>query len=248
MPNVASTAGDCFNRIAKANGFFNYLTVYNHDDNAAAFPNPNQLEEGSTVKVPEKKMKTFDLPLDAEKKLKIVRKKTKLRVKIVRADVSETPGIEKAQLKIGDKKVSDTTGSLDVEDIDPTLTTASLTVKLSKPPAYAKPPATATGAANQYPRPLVADDFDDPETDWPQKGATIKWDLQVGHLEPHTVTSGVLQRLENLGFTSPVQKTEDDATRRAVRTYRRFVESLAPPSDTGAVADIRASIKARHDD
>ena len=34
MPDVTSAAGDCFNRIAKAQGFFNYLTVYNHDTNA----------------------------------------------------------------------------------------------------------------------------------------------------------------------------------------------------------------------
>jgi hypothetical protein len=248
MPNTTSAPGDCFSRIAKANGFFNYLSVYTHDDNATTFPNPNQLEEGSTVKVPEKKMKAFDLPLDAEKKLKIVRKKTRLRVKLVQADVAKTPGIAKATLKIGDKKASGTTGSLDLEDIDPALTTASLTVTLSNPPPYAKPPATAKGVANQHPPPIVADDFDDPETVWPKKGATLSWDLQVGHLEPHTTTTGILQRLENLGFTCPVQKAEDDGTRRAVRTYRRFVENQTPPADTGAVADIRANIKARHDD
>jgi hypothetical protein len=41
---------------------------------------------------------------------------------------------------------------------------------------------------------------------------------------------------------------EDAPTRRAVRTYRRFVESKVAPNDTDAVADIQANIRARHDD
>jgi hypothetical protein len=94
----------------------------------------------------------------------------------------------------------------------------------------------------------VPGDFDDDATVWTRTGETITWNLEVGSLEPHTATRGVLQRLQNLGFTCPVQQAEDDDTRRAVRTYRRFVETLTPPNDTSAVADIRNHIKARHDD
>jgi hypothetical protein len=121
-------------------------------------------------------------------------------------------------------------------------------VTLANPAAYAAPPSTTAGVANQYPPPIVVTDFDDPKTVWPKKGETISWTLQVGYLEPHTVIRGVLQRLENLGFTCPVQKVEDAATHRAVKTYRRFVESLVAPNDTDAVADIQANIRGRHDD
>lgn len=247
MPNVTSTAGDCFARIAKAQGFFNYRTVYNHDDNAAQFPNPNQVEEGSSVKVPEKKMKAFDLPVDAEKKFKVVRKKTNLRVKICMADVAQVPEISKATLTIGSKKATATSGTLDIDDIDPSLTSASLTIALANPAAHAGPPAPTAAVADQYPPAIVVADFDDPATVWPKKGETFVWQLQVGHLEPSTVTRGVLQRLENLGATCPVSKTEDDATKRAVRCYRRFAEAMIPPADTSAAADIAGHIKTRHD-
>ena len=248
MPNITSTPGDCFNRIAKAQGFFNYRSVYDHDNNATTFPNPNQIEEGSTVKVPEKKMKAFDLPLDAEKPFKIIRKPTNLQIKICRADVGQLTTITKATLDFGGKKTVSGTPTLIHHDIDPLVTTASLTVELEKPPAYAAPPATDAGVANQYPPPIKAPDFDDPKTEWPKKGDTIVWSLQIGSLEPHTVTRGVLQRLENLGFTCPVQKVEDVKTQRAVKTYRRAVENKVPPADTAAAADIMAHIKARHDD
>lgn len=248
MADIISTAGDCFNRIAKAQGFFNYLSIYQHADNQAKFPNPNQLALGSTVKIPEKVMKVFSLPLDAEKKFKLVRKLTKLTVKICKADTSQLPGIAKATLEIGGKKASGRTGLLVIDDIDASLVAASLMLELTKPPPFSAAPATAKGVADQYPPPIVAGDFDDAKTVWPKKGETLSWNLQVGHLEPHTVIQGVLQRLVNLGFTCPVQIMEDAATGRAIRTYRRFVESKASPADTVAAADIAGHIKARHDD
>ena len=248
MADVTSTAGDCFNRIAKANNFFNYLTVYNHSDNATNFPNPNCIEEGSTVKVPDKQVRAYALPLDNEKNFKVIRKKTKLRIKICKADVAQTPAMDKATLVIGAKKATGTTGTLEIDDIDPQLTTATLTVELSKPPAYAAPPATPTKTEDLYPPGIIAADFEDSKTEWPKKGETITWALQVGSLEPHTVTRGVLQRLVNLGFKCPIQKTEDADTGWAVRTYRRAVENKVKPADTAAVADIQAHIKPRHDD
>src|ERR687886_719953 len=105
MPDIVTTPGDCFNRVAKANGFFNYRSVYDHSTNAASFPNPNQVEEGSTIKVPEKQMKAFDLNLDAEKPFKIIRKPTNLKIKICKADVSQALTIKKATLVLGGKKI-----------------------------------------------------------------------------------------------------------------------------------------------
>jgi hypothetical protein len=247
MPNVISSAGDCFASIAKSEGFFNYRSIYDHDDNAAKFPNPNQIEEGSTVKVPDKKMKAFDLILDGEKKFKIDRKKVKLHVRICKADTAQAPEIAKATLALGGKKAAGK-DNLEIDEIDSAATAATLTVVLSKPRAYAAAPATEKGVADQYPPPIVADDFDDPKTVWPKTGETFSWQLQVGHLEPQAVTRGVLQRLQNLGYTCPVSKAEDDATKRAVKCYRRFVEAKDPPADTDAAADIADHIKTRHDD
>ncbi len=249
MPDVTSAAGDCFNRIAKTNGFHNYLTVYNHSDNATQFPNPNQVIEGSTVKVPDKTMKAFDVKLDAETKFKIIRQKCKLRVKLCKADVSQTPATSSAELKIGAKSLkAASAGLFEIDDIDANETAATLSIKLADPPAHQKAPATPAATANQYPPRVVHEDFDDPATVWPRKGENITWNLEVGSLEPHTTTKGVLQRLHNLGFQCPVQSAEDDDTKRAVQTYRRAVENLAPPNDTSAVADIRGNIKTRHDD
>ncbi len=247
MPDITSVAGDCFARIARAHGFHNYLTVYNHADNATAFPNPNQVVEGSTVKVPEKQMKAYDLPVDAQKSFKIIRKPTRLEVRLCLADVSKTPALAKATLEIAGKKAAGGAATLAIEDIDPTALAATLTVVLAKPAAYAKAPPTTAAVANQYPPAIVAADFDDPETVWPKKGETIAWQLQVGQLEPATETRGVLQRLVNLGGVCPVTKAEDADTQRAVRCYRRHAEALVPPADTAAVADIRAHIQARHD-
>jgi len=248
MPDVTSAAGDCFNRIAKNNGFFNYLTVYNYDDNAANFPNPNQLVLGSTVKVPDKRMKAFDVKLDAETKFKIIREKCKLRVKVCKADLSAAT-TSSVQLTIGAKSSkAANSGLLEIADIDANETAATLVVKLADLPAYQKAPPTPAAVANQYPPRVVPEDFDDPATVWVRKGETVTWNLEVGSLEPHTVTRGVLQRLHNLGFSCPIQTAEDDDTRVAVRTYRRAVENLDPPGDTSAVADIQDNIKGRHDD
>jgi hypothetical protein len=248
MPNITTVAGDCFASIAKAQGFFNYLSIHGHADNAAKFPNPNQVEVGSTVKVPEKQIKAFDLPLDTPKKFKVVRYKTKLQLNLCKADVAQVPDIASATLVIGGKKASGSTGVLEIDDIDPALTAGSLKLVLKPPAAYAAAPATTAAVANQHPPAIVATDFDDPKTIWPKAGATITWQLEVGHLEPHTVTRGVLQRLQNLGFNSPVAQAEDAATQRAVKCYRRSAENKASPADTSAVADIRAHIKSRHDD
>lgn len=248
MPDVTAAAGDCFSRVAKAEGFHNYLTVYNHADNATVFPNPNCVEVGKTVKVPEKAMKLFDLPLDGEKKLKIARKPTKLRVDLCTADAATAPKIAKAKLILGAKSAVGKNTSMELTDIDELATQAKLSVVLAKPAKFKGPPATAKGAADQHPPAIVAGDFDDPATVWPKTGHVFEWTLQVGHLEPHTTVRGVLQRLENLGFVCPVQQAEDAATGRAVRTYRRAVENKADPDDTTAVDDIRAHIKTRHDD
>ena len=69
---------DCFESIAASNKFFNYQTVYGFDDNAAQHPHPNQLVEGSVVKIPDKVQKTVNLTLDATNVFVVVQRKTKM--------------------------------------------------------------------------------------------------------------------------------------------------------------------------
>lgn len=249
MPDVTTAAGDCFNRIAKANGFFNYLTVYQHADNATQFPSPNHVAVGATVKVPDKKMAAFDVRLDKETKFNVIRQKCKLRIKLCEADVAKVLSTANVLLTVGTKTAkSAKSGLLEIEDVDANETAATLVVTLSNPPAFKKPPATPKVAADAYPPRVLHEEFDDPAPDWPAKGDTVTWTIEVGSLEPHTTVKGVLQRLSNLGFTCPVQAAEDAATQLAVRTYRRSAEDKKPPDDTTAVDDIRAHLKARHDD
>ena len=86
MPNHAVVPGDCFNSIAKSEGFYNYLTVYNQGTNRTNFPNPNMLEEGTTVDVPDKKPKKAPLNLDAKTGFVVDRQKTKFRVVLLDTD------------------------------------------------------------------------------------------------------------------------------------------------------------------
>ena len=71
MSDKSVSPGDCFASIAKANGFFNYRTLYDHADNAALKAkriNPNQLVEDDVVRVPDKRQKWLPLQLDGTKK------------------------------------------------------------------------------------------------------------------------------------------------------------------------------------
>jgi N-acetyl-anhydromuramyl-L-alanine amidase AmpD len=77
----------------------------------------------------------------------------------------------------------------------------------------------------------------------PDEKTKVVWTLEVGALEPNSETRGSLQRLFNLGYTTPVQKTTDADTQRAVRAFQIFEKKAT----TGALADIKADVEAKHD-
>jgi hypothetical protein len=241
--------GDCFNSIAKANGFFNYQTLYNHGDNAtlkAHRSNPNMLAEGDVVKIPAKKQKKIALTIDQENPFVVKRQPTKLRL-IVQDAVGKVPQVETVAFRLGPLKAGvkpDAKGLLEYT-IPPEETKGSLELSFPKPLKTAKPSpaAVADPAVPPNPPAVKPAQFQDKMAAIPDEKTKVVWTLEVGALEPNSETRGSLQRLFNLGYTTPVQKTTDAETQRAVRAFQIFEKKAT----TGALADIKADVEAKHD-
>src|SRR3954452_12647283 len=144
MPNYTVTPGDCFNSIAKAQGFFNYQTIYKEGENKKKFPNANMLTQGAVVEVPDKKQKKIALILDAEKKLKLDRRKTRLRVVLLDADFKPVKVIAcKTHVGIDSTKLPDGNGLIELSDTARALTDVAIQIefKVTPPPPAAPAPA-----------------------------------------------------------------------------------------------------------
>lgn len=244
--------GECFSSLAQANKFNDYLTLYNHGDNAALKgkrPNPNQLEEGDSVEIPDKTIKKVPAASNKEHKFVLVRTKTKLRLALVDAR-GKAMKLAKCKLEVGGKKQSklpDGQGLVEME-IDPLATAGTLAISWTPPKA--KPPAKVAAKAKAspppYPPPIVAADFEDKTAKVaPEKEAS--WTLQVGFMEPSDVVRGSLRRLVNLGYTASDVKVEDAATAAVVKGYQRQNGLGTKGSESGKIADVRADLETRHD-
>ncbi len=262
MPKHTVQSGDCFNSIAKQHGFYNYLTVFSHGTNnqvCGPETNPNMLVEGVEVDVPEKKVKKIAAKLNAEQQFVILRQKTKLRIQV--ADKEWKPlATSTYSLKVGTLDQTKPDGFKDLLDaeIDPSVKTGKLTITIPPPvPAPVTPPAVAVAgpapAKPPHPPKYKAEDFKDKEADRETAPVTIEWTLQVGALEALKEVRGGLQRLNNLGCLTPdpsMTKTEDDKTRRVVKSFQK---NEAAKKDTklddpsGAIADIKDDLKKAHD-
>lgn len=241
--------GDDFDSIAKAKTFFDYQTIYKSGKNTTNWPNPNMLVAGGTVDIPEKKVKKVDLKLDKAVKVAVVRRKTRLRMVLLDAALKPLkPNTCNTTVGVAFAQKPDGKGLLELADIDPSVKSGSLAVTLPAPAAPAAAPAGAAPAVDPtaYPIVIVPGDFDNTYLmiDDPTQ---MNWTLSIGQLEPHTTVRGVLQRLVNLGFTVPVQTTEDDKTGAVVKAYQLNIQSVAKGKETGVVADIRDDIRKRHD-
>lgn len=248
MANQKASPGDCFASIAKANNFFNYLTLYNHGDNAAlkiTRPNPNQLCEGDVVKIPKKTQKTETLVLDGTKRFLVDRKKTKLR--LVVTDAAKTPlAPATCRLAVGSASINTPPGAqglLELE-IDPEKTSGTL--KMSFPALPAPPPGPPDPvAANPPAHPPVIrpSEFRDRAPKSQSEALEVAWDLNIGYLEPKEAIRGCLQRLNNLTIEAPIRKDENDKTRKYVKAY----EAMRGAAKTGNVSAIRADLAGFHD-
>jgi hypothetical protein len=248
MPNYTVKPGDCFNSIAKDKGFFNYQTVYKNGQNAKTWPNPNMLEEGGTVDVPDKTIKKVAVKLDSETKFLLDRRKTRLRLVLVDANLKPLKLLT-CVVTVGAvwNKMPNSKGLLELPDIDPTIKTGTLKVTLDLPaPTPAAPPPAPVPNPNAYPPQIVTAAFEDPVPTL-DAAKNIGWVLNVGFLEQKTAIRGVLQRMVNLGFGCPVAKIEDDKTKLAISAYQLFFKLKKKGQETGAAADIRSDIAKRHD-
>lgn len=245
--------GDCFCSLAKANNFFDYLTVYNHASNSALKakrPNPNQLVQGDSVEIPDKEIKKVPGATNKEHKFVVVRTKTKLRLAIV--DSQGTVVKAKAcTLKVGSRsqKTLPASNGLVEMEIDPVETAGSLAVTWTppKPPAAPKPAkAAALPSPPPYPAPIVSGDFTDATEDFKAE-TSATWNLHVGSMEPKDTVRGALRRLINLGYGAPDANAEDAKTAAVVKSYQHKNALAAKGSESGKVADVQANLEARHD-
>jgi hypothetical protein len=248
MPtNHTVKPGDCFNSIAKEHGFFNYRSVYTHGQNAKNWPNANTLEEGKTVEVPDKKQKKIPLKIDAQNNFVLDRRKTRLRVVLLDAELKPLNlKTCKTHLDIDYTKLPAKTGLLELTDIDPETTDATITVKIDVPPPPVGMPAPAPVDPKKYPMAIAPEDFADKNPD-PEDQTQVEWTLNVGSLEAHGTCRGITHRLVNLGFHCAPVKVEDDDTKAAVNAYQLYIQTKAKGSETGKIADVRDDVKTRHD-
>ncbi len=254
MPTHTVQPGDCFNSIAKEHGFYNYLTLYDHGDNASIKgnrKNPNMLVEGDPVAIPAKRQKKVALDLDKQKKFVVDRKKTKLRLSIKDVEDKALP-LSETKLVAGSltsTAMPNGEGLLEVE-IDPGVKSGILTLKPRIFKKAAPTPRPVQGPAPEkppHPPQIKADEFTDEAPEEDKTPLEIEIDLKIGFLEPHTEVRGALQRLNNLGCKVPdatAHTADDDPTKRVVKSYQKFKGEKDP---SGAIADVQSSLETSHD-
>jgi hypothetical protein len=241
--------GDCLCSIARAHGFYNYKTIYQHGDNAAlrnTRANPNMLVEGDVVKIPDKTAKKVALTLNGTTRFVVKRVPTKLFLVV---QDSEGKALEptKTTLVVGSLKSTTAPsqrGALEYE-IPPDATSGTLTLILPAVPKKAPPKVAATAAANPpaHPPPIKTTEFIDKMAERDHEKLEIEFSLRIGHLEPASENRGVTMRLNNLGFDLPPKKNEDDDSIAAVKTF----QGSKKKTKTGKIADARADVEAAHD-
>ena len=252
MPKVQP--GDCFSSLAKENGYFNYLTLYQHPDNKTihdARTNPNMLVEGDDYTIPAKRQKKVALDLDKEKKFVLDRHKTKLRLAVVDVE-SKAPKVTKCNLTVGAASMAKlgSNGLMELE-IDASEKTGTLALTLPALPAVDTGQKAKAGKPKDPPAhppeidvPQFIDELDDDDKD----PIEVELDLQIGFLEPHTEIRGGLRRLNNLGckIPAPDAKTAgDDPTKAVVKSYQLSKDPKAVPS--GNLSDLLNDLETAHD-
>ncbi len=135
MPtNYSVEQGDCLASIAQKFGFQNWRLIYDDPSNAEfkkARPDPNVLQPGDVVVIPEKKLSKKSAPAKPEQrnKYQVTVAKTLLRIKVEDEDEKPLAG-KKYELRLGDdvrKGSTDGDGIVEVK-VPPALTKAKLLV------------------------------------------------------------------------------------------------------------------------
>jgi N-acetylmuramoyl-L-alanine amidase len=199
--------GDCLYRIAQANGFASWETIYDdpgNQDFKKARPDPNVIYPGDELVLPDVQpsTKSVSCPTDKTHKFQIKLQRILFRVKVKDENDAPIAG-KKFRLDVAGSRFSGTTdGDGIVEQ---------------------RIPVDATSARLWV---FFSADLED--------GEYLMWDVGVGYLDPTDTPEGVQERLNNLGFVCGDPDGQwHDGMDVAVRTF----QTVAGIDASGTVDD-----------
>ncbi len=104
--------GECFTVIARKYGFADFRTIYDHPQNAELKrkrPDPNLLYPGDQIVIPDRALKTEDLPTGSSHRFVVTATRRLLRINVEDA-CGHHVGNEPYQLTVGGLELTGTTG------------------------------------------------------------------------------------------------------------------------------------------
>lgn len=114
MPKVYIVqSGDCLASIARMNGFKDWRAIYDHPENEhfrAVRPNPNVIEPGDEIVIPDKTPKTTSVPTGARHTFVVGTAPAHISIELRKFDGAPMSGV-KYKLEVADLVVEQTTGS-----------------------------------------------------------------------------------------------------------------------------------------
>ena len=111
MPMHTVAQGECLSSIAKQYGFHDYRTIYDHANNAdfrQLRKNPNVINAGDQLFIPEKDPKVVERPTGAVHTFQVQRRKTLLRI-VVKDQEDQPLRNQPYTLEVEDQKFAGTT-------------------------------------------------------------------------------------------------------------------------------------------
>lgn len=250
---VTVVAGDCIERIARANGYADYKTIWNDGANSglkAGNRTPNHLAAGDDVVLPGTKVKNEERST-TKLWVIVVKVPKRTRLRIVLLDGDEKPRKGCAWTLSGAAASTGTTGGSGMIEaaVAPDPDAASLELDLKKPPAKAAkaetdPPEPPTKAkAVTYPPKIDHRQFKDAKPAV-EPASKVSIALKLGWLGPPLNDAGLQARLHNLGFLVDPAVPDAAMAKKAVEAYQRRYKQTV----TGLSDDVRADVRRRHDD
>jgi hypothetical protein len=241
--------GDCVVSIAADRGFRDYHSFWDDDQNKPLRDknrNPNQLSAQDRVHYSKKHDKKIAKAVDSVWTL-VVKKQRSVKLRIILFDRDDKPLANVAWKVTSPVAKNGNTGAdglIQIDNFPARENRGVLTITL---PARAKVgaiPANPPGGALAYPAPLVYTDFIDAAPKEPPDRTTAEWQLRIGSLEPFDTPSGVLGRLQNIGFGCAPDSGDREAARAVTRYQWAF---LNVNNGSGKPADIQGDLLSKHD-
>jgi hypothetical protein len=198
--------GDCISSLAFERGLL-WETVWNHPNNASLKsqrPDPNILQPGDIVHLPDKQPKTVDKP--TEKRHPFVRKgvPAKLRLKILQDQLPEAPDQDQSQQALSQHFTG--------EDPDTSSTSEKQTPRANVPYVVVidgKSTNGTTDGSGMVQLSIPPNAKSGRLTLDPGTLTETVINLNLGWLDPVENVSGVKQRLANLGFDCGDQSNDE---------------------------------------